>query len=290
MEPPASSRYSSCSGSCGMLLTLMLLLLWPRLAHTAAAPAASCRDRWLEPFSSESIWNTAVGSGAVFKHAQLFQPGDRRGNPANFHNDQDFILRTSVDDPVTEWINQGVWGAVKGGNCAIQNLSRSGQPCSDVGNVVDGQVTLGCPGPGCVDGCVAHIRLPARWTSASDCDGPPLSDGSNCRSKGDQANNNAMAVLLPDNETIVQMQPAYRCGYGSPLLARWGASTDGGPQNFPNETSIFGGGTFGAHGGSGLSSIGGSIRLGELLPGSPPIRHALKIELGNWYARDAFSP
>ena len=52
---------------------------------------------------------------------------------------------------------------------------------------------------------------------------------------------------------------------------------------FDNRTSIFGDGIGGAHGGSGLSSIGGSIRLGELLPGAPPIPHALKIELGNWW-------
>jgi len=32
-------------------------------------------------------------------------------------------------------------------------------------------------------------------------------------------------------------------------------------------------------GGSGLSSFGGAIRLGELLPGAPPIQHALKLEL-----------
>ena len=180
-----STARSTCGYCCfsiwgrGMLLTKMLLLSAVRrtqLGHTTAAPAASCRDRWLEPFSSQSIWNTAIGAGAVFKHARLFQPGDHRGNPANFHNDQDFIVRTSVADPVTEWINQGVWGAVKGGNCAIQNLSRSGQPCSAVGGVADGEVTLGCPGRGCVDGCVAHIRLPDRWTSASDCDGPAKPD------------------------------------------------------------------------------------------------------------------
>ena len=74
-----------------------------------------------------------------------------------------------------------------------------------------------------------------------------------------------MALLLPDNETLVQMQPVYRCGFWpSPLLARWGNATDGGPQQFPNTTSIFGDGTLGAHGGSGLSSIGGSIQLGGL--------------------------
>ncbi len=84
--------------------------------------------------------------------------------------------------------------------------------------------------------------------------------------------NNAAALLLPDNVTLLQLQPLYRCKVGSPILA----------QDFvmhrENE-SILEDGMYGAHGGSGLSSIGGSLRLGELLPDSPPIRHALKLEL-----------
>ena len=36
---------------------------------------------------------------------------------------------------------------------------------------------------------------------------------------------------------------------------------------------LFGQGFYGAHGGSGLSSIGGTIRLGEMMPGAPPTRH-----------------
>ena len=94
-----------------------------------------------------------------------------------------------------------------------------------------------------------------------------------------------MGVLLPDDETIVQMQPAYRCGaHPSPLLARFGNATDGCPQGFPNVTSIFGDGALGSHGGSGLSGVGGTIRLGELLNTTGPIGHALKIELQHqWY-------
>ena len=90
--------------------------------------------------------------------------------------------------------------------------------------------------------------------------------------------------MRQDNETIVQMQPAYRCSWGSPLLARFGNSTDGCPQQFPNVTSIFGDGALGSHGGSGLSGVGGTIRLGELLNSTGPIPHALKIELQHqWY-------
>lgn len=237
---------------------------------TSAAAAPPCRDRFLEPFSADSIWNTAIGSKAKFHPANLFVKGDYRGLPGNFHNDQDFIVHNKPSDPITDWINQGSWGRVKN-HCAINKAHRSGVACGD-------NETL-------LDGCVARIRLPRDWTSASDCDGgAPTSSGANCRSKPNQSNNNAMALLLEDNETLVQMQPAYRCGFHpAPLLARWGNATDGGPQRFPNVSSIFGAGTYGAHGGSGLSSLGGSVRLGELLPGSGPIAHALKLELSNWY-------
>jgi hypothetical protein len=48
---------------------------------------------------------------------------------------------------------------------------------------------------------------------------------------------------------------------------------------------LYGPGITGAHGGSGLSSIGGSIRMGELRPGSTTgPRHALKL---NVYAKEA---
>ena len=230
----------------------------------AALGAPPCRDRWLEPFSADSIWNTAIGSAAVFEPAKLFAAGDKRGAPSNFHNDQDFIVRTTDQDPLTDWINQGDWGSDD--HCAIQKHSSSGKACGT--------------GTRMLDGCVSQVHFPENWTSASDCD----ANGENCRSLANQSNNNAMALLLPDNVSLVQMQPVYRCSsYPSPILARWGNLTDGGPQRFANVSSIFGEGIGGAHGGSGLSSIGGSIRLGELLPDSPPIAHALKIELGNWW-------
>ena len=257
------------------MMNAALLLGW--FCAIAAARAAPCRDRFLEPFSADSIWNTAIGSGAVFKPANLYAKGDARGPPGNFHNDQDFLIRGKADDPLTDWVNQGSWGRVKD-HCAIVHKGKQ-RPCG-----AHDLNPLNPLPPGQIDGCVAQIRLPRKWTSATDCDGPATASGSNCRSAANQPNNNAMALLLADNVSLVQMQPAYRCGfYPNPLLARWGNATDGGPQRFPNVSSILGDGTFGAHGGSGLSSIGGSVRLGELLPHSPPIAHALKIELANWW-------
>ena len=67
-----------------------------------------------------------------------------------------------------------------------------------------------------------------------------------CGSPADQKGNNAMALLLADNTTLVQMQPAYRCGhYPAPLLA-WGNATDGEPQRFDNVTSILAEDAYGA--------------------------------------------
>eukprot|EP01044_Picomonas_judraskeda_P016876 COSAG03_NODE_3073_length_2248_cov_2.164728_2_plen_253_part_00 len=100
------------------------------------------------------------------------------------------------------------------------------------------------------------------------------------------AGNNGATFYL--NRThVVQMQPLYRCAPGAPILALWH-----GPSEMASDhhvQSLWGDGTFGAHGGSGLSSLGGQIRLGELNESAPPISHALSFELFAhlwYYCRD----
>jgi hypothetical protein len=80
--------------------------------------------------------------------------------------------------------------------------------------------------------------------------------------------NSAAAFVAADGRTIHQMNPVARCDAGGPLTAGWTAP----------DQDIYGDGALGSHGGSGLSSIGGSLRLGELT-GPAPIRHALKVNL-----------
>ena len=63
--------------------------------------------------------------------------------------------------------------------------------------------------------------------------------------------NNALALLMPYNRTVVQTQPAFRCTQGGPLFSKFGNDTDGCPTEFPNTTYILGDGALGAHGGSG---------------------------------------
>src|SRR5881396_764870 len=86
--------------------------------------------------------------------------------------------------------------------------------------------------------------------------------------------NYATAILMSDGHTLTQGQPFARCTAGGPATMWWSLSND-----------LYGTGVEGGHGGSKLSSIGGTIRLGELVPGSV-IRHVLKINLyglNNYY-------
>ena len=219
---------------------------------TVQAPPASdspaCRDRFLSPFSNTSIWNTAIGSNAKFVPALIFHSNGPCGSSPNCQ-------------PATSFHND-------------QDFFLRSNPGSDVLVPWIDQGDWGgddhCKEHG---KAVSQIALPPSWTTASD----------GGRSAPGQPNNNAMGVLLPDNRTIVQMQPAYRCAPGGPLLARFGNSTDGCPQQFPNVTDVFGEGALGSHGGSGLSGVGGTVRVGELT-GADPIGHALKLELQHqWY-------
>ena len=81
--------------------------------------------------------------------------------------------------------------------------------------------------------------------------------------------NMSAAILLPDGQTIRQTQPFHVCGAGGTVTSQY---------RFPDENIAFGAGIAGAHGASGMSSIGGTLRVGELVPGGT-IRHALKVNL-----------
>ncbi|MGH7998919.1 MAG: hypothetical protein ACREPR_05685, partial [Brasilonema sp.] len=78
--------------------------------------------------------------------------------------------------------------------------------------------------------------------------------------------NNASAFLMPDGKTLIQLEPLTRCQNAGSIYG-W--------RYYPN-VDIYGDGIGGGHFGSGLSSIGGSIRQGELIS-EQPIRHALKV-------------
>jgi hypothetical protein len=81
--------------------------------------------------------------------------------------------------------------------------------------------------------------------------------------------NSSAAILLPDGDTVYQTQPLHRCEAGSYATSHY---------VFPEVSLRNSDGVPGAHGGSAMSSIGGAIRMGELVKGGV-IRHALKVNL-----------
>lgn len=81
--------------------------------------------------------------------------------------------------------------------------------------------------------------------------------------------NNCASFLMADGHTIVEVQPFTRCAgksYGTALLRF---------TEYPID--LYGDGAYGSHGGSGLSGVGGSLRVGELQTEAP--RHALKMNV-----------
>jgi len=85
-------------------MTIAYLLISASIYKVAARVRDNeCRDRFLRPFLNTSIWNTAIGSLAKFELAGLF-PNDST-SPADFHNDQDFIVRANSSDPLSDWIS-----------------------------------------------------------------------------------------------------------------------------------------------------------------------------------------
>lgn len=88
------------------------------------------------------------------------------------------------------------------------------------------------------------------------------------------SSNSSSSFLMPDGRTIVQTQPVARCVAGGPATALVKFAP----------VDLYGPGITGAHGGSGLSAIGGTIRVGELRPGTTTgPRHVLKLAV---YAKE----
>lgn len=83
--------------------------------------------------------------------------------------------------------------------------------------------------------------------------------------------NNAACMVNPDSVTYYELEPFTRPVAGGSVYA-YNASHNGITKQHLKES-----GAWGAHFGSGLSTIGGSIRPGEI-NGAAPIAHALKLE------------
>jgi hypothetical protein len=177
------------------------------------------RDPHKWPFAQNAIWNTPIGSDAVYVPANI-QPAMAAGITI----DEDYIVMRPEAMPIEIMESDAGWDSDK---------SR------------------------CENNGVFHMRanVPRDFIVS-----PETWDG--------LTPNAGLAFLSPDGQTIKQTQPFANCMNGNKATSKY---------MFPDE-SIFGEGIGGAHGGSGMSAIGGTIRAGELVPGGE-IRHAMKINV-----------
>ncbi len=210
-----SCGWTVAAGASTILLANILAGQLAEVVTAARGGVGACRDRFERPFAIDSIWNTPVGRGAAYRAL----PGLFAGSAAE-HRGAPTLVQIDQDSivRVASTDPQVAWYS---------------------------QSWWGKPPSGATNHC-APIRpgmLPARTIALPESflNLPAVSG------------NNALALLMPDNRTVVQTQPAFRCTPGGPLFSKFGNGTDGCPTEFPNTTDILGDGALGAHGGSGES-------------------------------------
>ena len=139
-------------------------------AHAPRTASRNTLCMYLWPFNSSSIWNTAIGSGAQYVPAEIY--ADEL--PVEIHNDQEWIMHASQDDPLADWQDDS--GNFPG-LCTATGTCQS-QPSHSAHSRT--HVTR--------DAGPVKAQLPLPRDLVTDC----------------VANNNGAALLLPDNRTLVQ--------------------------------------------------------------------------------------
>ncbi|MEO0874944.1 MAG: hypothetical protein AAFY48_10090, partial [Bacteroidota bacterium] len=200
-------------------MTILLRTLVLLLVILTTQDSFGQRDALLWPFAVNSIWNTPIGSNAVYVPAGI-EPANAFGMTV----DEDIIVMKPAAPLVDIFTNYAGWNA---------DLDRC---------VEEGPLLFSAPIPD------DFIVSPDNWDGLTP--------------------NSGLAVLMPDGETIRQTQPFSRCSTET-ATSRW----------TPPNVNLYGDGIRGAHGGSGLSAIGGALRLGELNEVDDTIRHVLKVNL-----------
>ena len=193
----------------------------------------------------------------------------RQAGPGEFHNDADHFVAVKASDPEVTWYMQGWWGIHNNKGVHASNADEQLLPlCKTTRSRAFSE---------------RKIRL------------PNLSKSSTL----EQQTATTRYQCCSPTTSQPQTQPAYRCEVAGPFFSLTNGTGPygvGGPQTYPLTVDITSSSNvgvnsttntaLGAHGGSGLSAVGGVIRLHEIAPADgAPIDHALKLEL---FAREYY--
>jgi len=82
-------------------------------ASPSKGAVGACRSPYTWPFNATSIWNTALGSGALFGATGLYpDDGSNRSTFFEFRHDDMSFVQATPTDPIVPWHAQGT-GAVR---------------------------------------------------------------------------------------------------------------------------------------------------------------------------------
>jgi hypothetical protein len=190
---------------------------------------------------------------------------------------QSLTINVVPRDPLQQPFGvNSIWNMPIGSGATYVSVSLPSYPFSSsnftpMPNIDDERIVLAPAAP-----TVTIAYSSAGWTGADRCGATGGSTGglpitvpvpADYIAVSDNQNDSA-AFLQADGRTISQCQPLALCtagGNGTSIVAF-------------NDVDLYeADGSSGSHGGSKLSAIGGSIRLGELRPGQTGMRHAIKI-------------
>lgn len=259
---------------------------------TEAEQYAGTRDPWLWPFSSDSIWNMPIGNNAALTATPVFAGTVVETAAANavqygnkYSADIERIYLTSYEDTQYNVYRTGASGFPQTGssNETIYNVATRG--------MIKSWITNGWTIPGYKYGSKLYdldltsstgINFEVSKGKAYWPTGLVVNDGGN----------QIAAIVQPNRRTVAQFQSNQGSATG------WKTNPDNGRALFPYDgdydkdvpdeekfiasnmylVDLYSTGEHGTHGGSELSSIGGSIREGELT-GDDNIHHALKLNI-----------
>ncbi|MEM9746527.1 MAG: hypothetical protein AAF945_07515 [Actinomycetota bacterium] len=86
----------------GLLVVAVSAVIVVDRASDGGATAAPTRDPWLRPFTSTSIWNMPIGTGAQYSHANF-------GYTKHHARETSYLVKTDPSDPVLPVYNMGHW-------------------------------------------------------------------------------------------------------------------------------------------------------------------------------------
>ena len=103
-----------CAGSSAQRLALraLIVLMVTQTVHAAATAPPPARDPLKQPFSSASIWNTPIGSGAVYVPANLPSvPGGDVWSPMPQIDNDIIVLKPTAPLTNVQYSNAGWSGS-----------------------------------------------------------------------------------------------------------------------------------------------------------------------------------